>query len=724
MISDVPSPPTDVERLQLVTSLAALLQDFLVDEQPSAFFSRLLREVLALTRSEYGFIAEVRHDADGAPYMRSHALTDISWDEGSRAAYATALERGMEFRNLHTLFGAVLVSRDVVIANEPATDLRAGGRPPGHAPMHSFLGLPVHRGGSMVGVVGIANRPGGYGRELCTFLEPVLATCGAAIEARNAHAADREAKQRLRQETARLETLMANLTSGLLLENEQRHVERVNQAFCDMFLIPAPPSALLGADCAQMALGAQHAFRDPAAFLARIEALLAAREPAYGDVLELADGRVFERDFVPLQADGAYRGHYWQYRDVTARVRSEAALVAARDAAEAASRVKTDFLARMSHEIRTPMASVLGYADLLLHTDCAPDEATAHARRIRRNAEHLLGLIDDILDVSRIEAGQLTFSLEHIEPARVIAAVDSLLRPLAVERGITLSMTTPALPRHITSDGLRFQQILVNLVGNAIKFTDRGGVTLRGSVEPTDDGAWLRIDVEDTGIGIAPDDQARLFTPFSQVPSRGGVRRRGTGLGLAISARLAAGLRGRLDLRSEPGAGSTFTLRLPLTAVESRDLNDDSQSDPASWPSPAGERYAPVSARRVLVVDDNPDLQMLFGKLLKNLGLAVTFASDGVEGIARFEDAQGADAPFDIVLMDMQMPVMDGYEAVRELRRRGVTTSIVALTAYAMAGDAERCLAAGCDAYLAKPVDFARLRVMLADPPLRVPVER
>jgi GAF domain-containing protein len=170
-----------VERLQLVTSLAALLQDFLVDAQPSAFFSRLLRAVLDLTRSEYGFIAEVHHDAEGAPYMRSHALTDISWDDASRAAYAASRERGMEFRNLHTLFGAVLVTRDVVISNDPDNDPRAGGRPPGHVPMRAFLGLPVHRGGVMVGVVGIANRPGGYGRALCTFLDPVLATCGAAI---------------------------------------------------------------------------------------------------------------------------------------------------------------------------------------------------------------------------------------------------------------------------------------------------------------------------------------------------------------------------------------------------------------------------------------------------------------------------------------------------------------------------------------------------------------
>ncbi len=231
--------------------------------------------------------------------------------------------------------------------------------------------------------------------------------------------------------------------------------------------------------------------------------------------------------------------------------------------------MKSDFLARMSHEIRTPMASVVGYADLLLHTDNTPEETLDHAQRIRRNAEHLLALLDDILDVSRIEAGELRLVFDPVEPVRVFASVDSLLRPLAAERGLDLRTRISAdLPRSITTDRLRFQQILVNLVNNAIKFTDRGHVTLRASVEREGERVWLRVDVEDSGIGIAPDRHARLFTPFSQVHDRGVARGRGTGLGLAICARLAAGLGGRIDLRSAVGEGTTFTLRLPVTERE------------------------------------------------------------------------------------------------------------------------------------------------------------
>ena len=550
--------PNTEERLELFTSLAELLQDFLVDERPSAFFSRLLRVVIAFSRSEAGVIGEVLRDARGAPFIRTHAESDAPGDE---AATARRIERDA----LDALLGGVLETGEAARSNKPCDEAD----PSELTPLGCALALPVRRGGELVGVIGLANRRGGYPEDFARLLEPVVTTCGAALEARRTHEARHAAERSLRDETSRLETLMENLTSGLLLESEERRVERVNQTFCDMFHVPVPPSALLGADCAAMAVQAQRAFRDPEAFLARIEALVAARERALGDVLELADGRVFERDFVPLYADGTYRGHYWQYRDVTRRVQAEAALVSARDAAEAASRVKSDFLARMSHEIRTPMASVVGYADLLLHTDNTPEETLDNAQRIRRNAEHLLALLDDILDVSRIEAGELRLVFEPVEPVRVFGAVDSLLRPLAAERGIELRTRLSAdLPRSITSDRLRFQQILVNLVNNAIKFTDRGHVTLRATLEQDEERAWLRVDVEDTGIGIAPDRHARLFTPFSQVHDRTVARGRGTGLGLAICARLAASLGGRIDLRSAVGEGTTFTLRLPVTERE------------------------------------------------------------------------------------------------------------------------------------------------------------
>ena len=432
--------------------------------------------------------------------------------------------------------------------------------------------------------------------------------------------------------------------------------------------------------------------------------------------LPMPDGeRSYEARVLPLGADQAVV----VVRDIRERRRAEAALAAARDAAESASRLKSDFLARMSHEIRTPMASVVGYADLLLNAEYSPDEARHHARRIRHNADHLLGLLDDILDLSRIEADKLVFASEPVDPAKIIAAVDSLLRPIAVERGLALLIALDApLPRRITTDPLRLQQVLVNLVSNALKFTDRGSVTVRASIEPARDldGPWLRVDVVDTGIGIARDLLPRLFTAFTQVHSRDVARGRGTGLGLAISARLASGLHGRLDVASEVGSGSTFTLRVPVTAAETVALVT---SSPGATPLASAAPPALAAPLRVLVVDDNPDLQVLLERMLARLGVKAQVVGNGQEALDSVAAADAAGRPFDVVLMDMQMPVLDGYDAVRALRERGSRVTVVALTAFAMAGDAERCLAAGCDAHLAKPVDIARLREMLGDLPRR-----
>jgi two-component system sensor histidine kinase/response regulator len=400
-------------------------------------------------------------------------------------------------------------------------------------------------------------------------------------------------------------------------------------------------------------------------------------------------------------------------RDITARRRAEQATAAARDAAEEASRVKTDFLARMSHEIRTPIASVVGYADLLLHGEGAVPETVEHAGSIRRNAEYLLSLLDDILDVSRIEAGRLTFTREAVDVAAMLSAVDSLLRPLAVERGLRLSVEIgPGTPRRVTADPLRLQQVLVNLGNNALKFTDRGGVTLRASFEATAPTPWLVVAVRDTGIGIAREQLPRLFTAFTQVHGRGVARGRGTGLGLAISARLAAGLGGRLDVESALGVGSTFTLRLPVTALEADDRPATSRAPSAAEPASLPAFSTP---RHILVVDDNPDLHRLLERMLERLGATSRIAVNGQEALDQVAAAEAAGHPFDAVLMDMQMPVLDGYDAVRALRARGARVPVIALTAFAMSGDAERCLAAGCDAYLQKPINFARLRAALSE---------
>ena len=396
-----------------------------------------------------------------------------------------------------------------------------------------------------------------------------------------------------------------------------------------------------------------------------------------------------------------------------------AGLVAARDAAEASSRMKSEFLARMSHEIRTPMAAVIGYADLILHADGGGVDMLKHAASIRRNAEHLVGLLDDILDVSRIEADKIRFVMSRFDPRKMIHDVELLVRPLATERKLDLRLDLPdLLPRAITSDPLRLQQVLVNLAGNAIKFTDVGSVVLRVRMaDANDTRAWLRVDVIDTGIGIEPHRIGDLFTAFAQPADPRLLRGRSSGLGLAISSRLITELGGRIAVESDLGRGSTFTIYIPVRATEASDLVVDMH---AVVPAPAQTTEAsPAAARqRVLVVEDSLDLRLLLESHMTKLGAEVHTACNGLEGVDQVFAAEQAGTPFDVVLLDMQMPVMDGYTAVQEIRKRGSSVYVVAITAYAMASDAERCLDLGCDLHLAKPFGFAHLRKILADRPV------
>jgi signal transduction histidine kinase/DNA-binding response OmpR family regulator len=398
-----------------------------------------------------------------------------------------------------------------------------------------------------------------------------------------------------------------------------------------------------------------------------------------------------------------------------ALVKNETELQHAKDAAEGANRAKSDFLANMSHEIRTPMAAVLGYADRMLEPDQQPSDRLDCVNTIRRNAEHLLTLINDILDLSKIEAGEMVTEKISCSPCQLICDVTSIMRVKAGEKQLKLEMKIDgAIPQQIQSDPTRLRQILINVIGNGIKFTEAGWVRLvvrllnGNSADPQ-----LCFEVTDSGIGMSREQLSRLFKPFAQADSSTTRRFGGTGLGLSISKRFAEMLGGRMTVESSLGRGTQFVVQIPTgdlsrTSMIERCTEAMDESGPAM--PEAGQRLH----GRILLVDDGPENRDLLSYYLRQAGADVTLAENGLIGVEKALAAMKEGTPFDLIFMDMQMPEMDGYAASARLRSKGYTGPIVALTAHAMATDREKCLMSGCTDYLSKPARKPQLLDMAA----------
>ncbi|MBI5863767.1 MAG: response regulator [Planctomycetes bacterium] len=396
---------------------------------------------------------------------------------------------------------------------------------------------------------------------------------------------------------------------------------------------------------------------------------------------------------------------------------SNEALAEARREAEAGSAAKSAFLANMSHEIRTPMTAILGFADMLAERNLNAEQQRDCIETIRRNGEHLLGLINDILDLSKIEAQMLTTERIPTPVSGIIRDTVTSLRSRAEAKGLSVSAEIgPDVPRLILSDPLRVRQILINLLGNAIKFTEKGSVGVTANVvQRPQDTPVIEICVRDTGIGLTPEQLAKLFKPFSQADQSTTRRFGGTGLGLHISQRVANLLGGEIRIESQYGAGSAFFLVLPAISADesaSRESTSPAFSPEAQKPEATATAgpLVPLAGRKILLAEDGPDNQRLISFHLRRAGAEVTIADNGRRAIelltidGTFEGALRDPPPFEIMLLDMQMPVLDGYGTATALRQRGFARPIVALTAHAMQGDRDRCIAAGCDEYATKPI--------------------
>ncbi len=403
-------------------------------------------------------------------------------------------------------------------------------------------------------------------------------------------------------------------------------------------------------------------------------------------------------------------------RDITERKNTELAIQQAKVAAERADRAKSEFLANMSHEIRTPMTAILGFAETIAENIKKPENIEAIAT-VRRNGEHLLNIINDILDISKIEAGKMQVELIPHNPCTLVADVASLVEIRARAKGLAFEIEYIGdIPETIHTDPTRLRQILINLIGNAIKFTEEGSVKLITSLVREGGESYLQFDVLDTGIGMSEEQIASLFQPFTQADNSITRKFGGTGLGLTISKRFTELLGGDITIAdSKIGVGTRFRATVAIGSIQGVKMIENPQS--ITVQASARESRIPLAdltGLRILLAEDGPDNQRLISFVLEKAGAIVKVMENGKLALDAALAARDKGNAFDCILMDMQMPVMSGYEATSKLRDANYVGPIIALTAHAMAGDREKCIKAGCDDFANKPINRAMLIDLIA----------
>ncbi|NUN70933.1 MAG: PAS domain S-box protein [Bacteroidetes bacterium] len=509
----------------------------------------------------------------------------------------------------------------------------------------------------------------------------------------------------LRATMSRLTSLIQTIQAGVLVEDETRHISLINQNFCDLFGIPVPSAQLLGTDCSMAAEQTKDLFADPEGFIRRIDGMLAERRVVVNDELALKDGRTFERDYIPIFSADQYKGHMWLYRDVTERKTAEQEATNAKRIAEESLRAKQDFLAKMSHELRTPMNSVIGLTNLMLNTQLGEDQTTL-MQGIKTAGSNLLVIINDILDLAKIEAGKLTIDRSEIVLREMIDNIIVGLRPMARQKGLELNVSVdPSLPTAVLGDKVRLSQIIINLLSNAIKFTHEGSVTIActAGIGP-DVRRRLICTVSDTGIGIPLHKQENIFEAFAQASQDIAVRYGGTGLGLTIVRQLVSLMHGDIRVESTEGKGSSFIVTLPLEeSLRQRAAGTAHRSIP--------QELKPLQGT-VLLVEDNPANQLVAARSLSLWSVDTDVAPDGMTALSMLVQKQ-----YDLVLMDIQMPGIDGFETTRRIREEMPepfrSVPIVAMTASVLYDPEARASAAGMNGYVSKPFELEDLHAVL-----------
>jgi PAS domain S-box-containing protein len=588
--------------------------------------------------------------------------------------------------------------------------------PGGHVAIDSFLTVPIVFADQTIGIISVGNKPGGYTENDQDLLQTIAYRISPILHARLQR--ERQERERKRAEEA-LRTSEERFRG--VVESCPDLVWEVDAMGVYTYVSPTvktilgyAPEEVVGKTPFDF-MDSEEAEKYNQAFLRVVREKLPLIAVEFTIHRKSGGGVTLETNGVPIfDAHRNVTGYRGVTRDISDRKQLQHSLHQAKEAAENASQAKSEFLANMSHEIRTPMTAILGFTDLLMSPNLSQCEQREYLETIRRNGKSLLDLIGNILDLSKIEAQRMTLERMNCRVIDLVEDVLAMLRVRAVEKHLKLESEYHfPLPETIRTDPIRLRQVLVNLIGNAIKFTDEGEIRI--SVGPNiQDGVFqIYFAVSDTGIGIKPEKIDDLFQPFAQAESSTSRRFGGTGLGLVVSKRLASMLGGNIRLESEWRKGSTFTL-----TIDSGDLTDIPMltglpATTSTTPQTPSHHPDEPLAGRVLLAEDSPDIQRVIRHILRKMEIDVEVAENGRIACEKATKSVDEANPFDLILMDIQMPEMDGYEAVRWLRSHHWQGPILALTAHAMTSDRDQCIEAGCNGYVTKPVTSADLREAL-----------
>jgi PAS domain S-box-containing protein len=688
-----------IERNKLLDTLYNMQNKFIAEDKSSRIFEKLLNEILLVTESKYGFIGEIKQSDEGNPYLKTRAITNIAWDETTQNYYEENVNHGLEFHDLDNLFGYTISTGKMLITNDPVHHENSKGIPENHPALNSYLGVPLYNGSELSGMIGIANRPAGYNEEFVEKMQTLFSTCSNFINA-------------FRIEKARSDTQKALLVSEERLRRSQHYAnigtwdwtiktgdlhwsERIAPLFgyptgeldttYENFLNAVHPDdreMVINAvnDCVKE--GKDYNIEHRCIWPDRTVRWLSEK----GDVERDKNGQ-------PVRMLGVVQ-------DITDRKEAEINLVKAKEEAERANKAKSEFLSRMSHELRTPMNAILGFAQLLQLDEGLSETQVRSIREISKAGHHLLDLINEVLDLAKIEAGRLSVSVESVDLKEVFDDCMQLITPMAAQYQVTVNYSQQECEnRVVLADKTRLKQIVLNLCSNAIKYNKQHG-TVSIHCETLDTG-YLRIKVADTGFGIDEKAQANIFSAFNRLGAEA-TSIEGTGIGLVITKSLVELMHGTIDFESHKDQGSSFWIDLPLgSAAPSEAPVNETGNDAVTLEGIGNQDYT------VVYLEDNvPNLRFMEGVFEKYLNLRLYTARDAEAGIPLCEKI----IP-DLIMLDLNLPEVDGFEVLSRLKRiRNLRDKpVIAISANAMEHDIAKGLEAGFDDYIVKPVDLSVL---------------